>query len=318
MATAEKIVCCGGGVIGASWAFYFALKGHDATVYDISDPALDKARASVAQCIDRMKGFGVIDSKDGEAILARISYTLDPKEAFTGATVIQENVPEKLEIKQSTLELIETYAPDDCLYASSTSGMPITSIAAKARHPERCVGSHPFNPPHLMPLVEITKGEKTEQKYVDRAVAFYRSIGKEPVVLQKEKIGFIANRLQHVILRESMSLVAEGVCTVPEIDRALIYGVGLRWASVGAVMTGELGSASGIRESNEKFHKLNETIFQDIENRQLVPEDWGEVAEAGVADEFASNPDFMGHDREAVSAFRDQVLVELLKLHHKL
>lgn len=316
--TEEKIVCCGGGVIGASWAFYFALKGHGVTVYDISDEALERARSSVEHCIESMKGFDVIDDAAGAEIRERIAYTTDPEAAFTGATLIQENVPEKLDIKQSTLELIERYAPDDCLYASSTSGMPITNIAAKAAHPERCIGSHPFNPPHLMPLVEITKGEKTEQQYVDRAVAFYHSIGKEPVVLQKEKIGFIANRLQHVILRESMSLVAEGVCTVPEIDRALIYGVGLRWASVGAVMTGELGSANGIRESNEKFHKLNESIFQDIENRQLVPENWGEVAEKGVADEFASNPDFMGHNRQEVASFRDNVLVELLKLHHKL
>jgi len=314
----KKIVCCGGGVIGSSWAVYFSFKGYPVTVYDINDQAIEKSKTSVSGIIGSLKNLGVLSDKQADEVAVGIAFTADPAAAFTGAYLIQENVPEKLELKHAVLDVIELYAPDTAIFASSTSGMPISSIAAKCKHPERCIGAHPFNPPHLMPLVEIGKGEKTQQRYVDEAVAFYRSIGKEPVVMLKEKVGFIANRLSHVVLREVMSLVTEGVCSVEDIDKSLTYGLGLRWASVGQVMVGELGSANGIGESIVKFKGLNESIFQDIENLQYVPEDWPEVAQKGVDEEKVHMPDYVGHTTPEIAAFRDSVLIELLRLHHKL
>ncbi len=313
-----KVTCYASGVIGTSWATNFALKGCEVTVYDLNRGLLAHAKQMVQDNLYHLARQNCFSFDYIPDIMDRIQYTTDPEAAVAEAEFIQESGPEKLELKRQFAALFDRCAPADCIVASSTSGLRISDITAESATPGRYIGAHPFNPPHLIPLVEITRGPETRQDVLDRAVAFYRAMGKEPIVLQKEKIGFVANRLSHAVLREVMSLVNEGVCSPEDADRALTYGPGLRWAAVGQVMIAELGTQGGVRAGTERFTPLNESIFRDLENRTTGPENWADVAEAGVIAEKRDMPDWIGHTTEDIAAFRDNVLVDLLKLHRKL
>lgn len=313
-----KVTCYASGMIGTSWATNFALKGCEVIVYDLNDTLLERARAQIQSNLSDLIKEGCIDGQWLQSIMERVSFTTNAERALRDAEFIQESGPERLAIKRDMVALFDELAPNNCIIASSTSGLKISDITAQSAFPERYIGAHPFYPPHLIPLVEITKGDQTSPEVIQRALDFYREMGKEPIVLQKEKAGFVANRLSHAVLREVMSLVHEGVCSVEDADKALTYGPGLRWAAVGQVMVGELGTPGGIRAGTERFMLLNESIFRDLENRTTVPEDWADVAEAGIRQEKAHMPDSIGHTTEEIAAFRDHVLVELLKLHKKL
>lgn len=313
-----KVTCYAAGIIGSSWATNFAMCGCEVFIYDQTDEFLVRAQKLIHNNLDFLEKMGCLTRMEVQDIEGRIHYTIDTKEAIENANFIQESGPENLEIKHEIVREIEQYAPEDCVIASSTSGLRITSIAQDTIHPERFIGAHPFNPPHLIPLVEITKGEKTSDHFLNFAVAFYRQMKKEPIVLKKEKVGFVANRLSHAVLREVISLVDEGVCTPEEADKALVYGPGLRWASIGQILIGELSSSGGWQETAVRFRPLNETIFRDLENRTQLPENWGEVASLGARQSIEHMPEKIGHSREAISQFRDHVLIELLKLHGKL
>lgn len=315
---AQKVVSYASGVIGTSWATNFALKGCDVTVYDIEDRFLETAKERIRGFLEDLASRQCIEESAILSVMGRITYTTDVEQALTGAEFIQESAPEKLELKQSIVALIDRYAPPECVVASSTSGLRISDITAQSAHPWRYVGAHPFNPPHLIPLVEITKGDKTAPETVEQAVAFYRSVGKEPVVLNKEKVGFIANRFQHAVLREVIALVTEGVCSVADADRALTYGPGMRWAAIGQGLIGELASPDGARAFNDAFRPASERIFRDLSAMTEIPDVWSDLVEAGVEAEKAELSDCIGHTREEIAGFRDQVLLSLLKLHGKL
>ena len=313
-----RVTCYGAGLIGASWATNFALEGGQVRVYDLDRASLERAKRQIEESLMDLSGFGCLSSDRAREISADILFTTDAGEALEGTEFVQESGPEKLEVKQAIMADIEAHISDDCPVASSTSGMRISDITAQARVPSRFVGAHPFNPPHLIPLVEITRSEKTDEICLERVLQFYRSMKKEPIVLKKEKIGFVANRLSHAVLREVMSLVAEGVCTPEDADRALVYGPGLRWASIGQILIGELGSQGGNREAAVRFKALNEAIFRDLENRVTLPDNWGEISARGAEEALAHMPERIGHTREAVARFRDSVLIALLHLHGKL
>ena len=203
----KKVACLGGGIIGSSWAITYAMHGKDVTIRDINEEQLQRSREQMKKSLDALVEAHAITTERKQEIISSVKFTLSVEEALNGAHVVQENGPERLEIKQAILEEAEKYIESDTLYASSTSGLSITDIAANAIHPERCVGAHPYNPPHLIPLVELTKGEKTSQSVVDLAYEFYQSVGKEAVVLKKECPGFISNRLQLALYREMVDLV---------------------------------------------------------------------------------------------------------------
>lgn len=315
----KKVACCGAGVIGSSFAAHFALKGYPVNVYEISDTAVEHAKKGVNDVLDSLKAEGVISETQIKEIYGRILYTTDPKTAFGDVQFVQENGPEKIEIKQSIVAMLDQYTTDDCIIASSTSGKKISEITAKSGKAGRYVGAHPWNPPHLIPLVEIAKSEKTDPEAVTAAVEFYRMVDKEPVVLKKEKLGFIANRLAHAIWREEVALVSEGVCTLEECDTALLYGPGLRYAIFGPGMIYELSGTDGLYGAIDKFSELTGAVFSDLSNTKGYPDNWGaEAAAAQIQEEVRHLPAFKGKTREEQAHWRDHVLVELLKLHHKL
>ena len=233
VADIKRAACVGGGVIGSSWAIQFAMRGLAVTLYDINDEQLKRSEAQMHKSLDALEQFNAITPERRGSIVAAIRLTTSMEEAVADAQFIQESGPERLEIKQSILAQVEACAAADALYASSTSGLLISDIAAKAAHPERCVGAHPYNPPHLIPLVELTSGDKTDPALLRLAYDFYQSIGKEAVLLRRECPGFIANRLQLALYREVQDLVMRGVCSVEDADKALVYGPGLRWAIFG-------------------------------------------------------------------------------------
>ncbi len=314
----QRVACLGGGVIGASWALAFAMHGLDTVLYDINDEQLEKSRAQLEKSLDALEAYGAVTPEQRAEIASRVRFTADMAEAVTGARFIQESGPERLNIKRSILAQAERYASPDAIYASSTSGLLISDIAAEAAHPERCVGAHPYNPPHLIPLVELTKGETTADWALDCAKAFYHTIGKEPVVLRRECPGFIANRLQLALFREVQDLVVRGVCSPEDADKALVYGPGLRWAIFGHHMIMQLGNPGGFTGMQQMLGSSGDVWLADMASWTHQPEHYAELVQPGIDAEMANFPEHIGHTNAECIAYRDKMLIELLKLHRKL
>ena len=314
----KRVACVGGGVIGSSWAIQFAMKGLDVVLYDINDEQLAKSQAQMHKSLDALEQFKAVTPQRRQEIADRVKLTTSMEEAVKNAQFIQESGPERLEIKRSILAQVEEYASSDAIYASSTSGLLVSDIAAQAVHPERCVGAHPYNPPHLIPLVELTSGDKTDPELLQLAYDFYQSIGKEAVLLRKECPGFIANRLQLALYREVQDLVMRGVCSVEDADKALVYGPGLRWAIFGHNMIMQLGNPGGLTGMVQMLGNSGDRWLADMASWTHQPDNWAQVAQPGVDQEMANFPDHIGHTNEDCAKYRDQMLIELLKLHRKL
>lgn len=312
------VASIGGGVIGSSWTLLFAMRGLKVWQYDINQEQIDNCVKNIARSIDSLLEFGAIQADQVESIKGRISYTTSIAEAVKDAQFIQENGPERLPIKQSILAEIEAAAPVDAIYASSSSGLLISDVTANAAHPERCVGGHPYNPPHLIPLVEITYSGKTDQSNVQLAKAFYQSIGKEAVVLNRECPGYIANRLQLAVYREMIDLVMRGVCTAEDADKALTFGPGIRWAIFGHNMIMQLGNPGGLKGMMAMLGTGGDVWLADMADWKHMPnEEYGEIAQASVDEMMKNFPDEVGHTNPEIARYRDKMLIEILKLHHK-
>lgn len=314
----KQVASIGGGVIGSSWTTLFALRGLKVYQYDINDECIEKCKEHIESNLASLVEFGAIEADKVEGIKANISYTTTIAEAVKDAQFIQENGPERLPIKQSILAEIEAAAPADALYASSSSGLLISDVTANATHPERCVGGHPYNPPHLIPLVEITYCEKTDQANVQLAKDFYQSIGKEAVVLNRECPGYIANRLQLAVYREMIDLVMRGICSAEDADKSLVYGPGIRWAIFGHNMIMQLGNPGGLKGMMEMLGDGGDAWLADMADWKHMPnKEYGEIAQASVDEMMKKFPDEVGHTNQECAKYRDKMLVEILKLHHK-
>lgn len=315
----KKIACVGSGVIGYSWALYYSLKGLSVNAYDLTEKKLDLAKQRIHESLINLKKNGVVDDKEVAEIEGRIKYTTSMEEAVKDVEFITESGPESYEIKQKMVEEMEKYTSSETIISSSTSGLLITEIAKNAKHPERFIGAHPYNPPHLIPLVELTKGEKTSEKVLEMTKEFYQLIDKEPVVLQKEALGFICNRIQMALYREVCSLVMNGVCTIEDADKAVTYGPGLRWAIMGPSLVFELGGGQGHIDGLMKH--LNPSIslwLHDMADFKDFPPEFPEVARKGVEESLKNRPKEIGNDDASLAEYRDKMLIELLKLHNKL
>lgn len=315
----KKVAVYGTGLIGSAWGVDFLRNDCNVFFYDLDDEKLAAAKQSLQEYFDFLMQAGVMTEETVAACMARAVFTTDVKTAVEDTVFIQENGPERIAIKQSIIADIERYCPDSAVIGSSTSGLLISDIAANAKHPERIVGGHPYNPVYLIPLVELSKGEKTSQASIDAAVAFYRSVGKEPIVLQKECPGFISNRIQMAINREAYDLVYRGVCSVEDVDRAVTFGPGLRWAIIGPHLVNQLtGGKGGFRFTAEVFAPVTKAWLEDMARWTEAPEEYTEIAIQGIADEMAHREPGTGQTDEELIAYRNKGLVELLKFHGKL
>ena len=301
-----RVGLIGTGVIGASWASHFLGRGLEVVATDPAPGAEAALRAAVAAHWPSLESLGLAEG----ASQARLHFVATPEEAVAGAGFVQENAPERLEVKRALFARLDAAAPPETLLASSTSTITISEFQdACARHPERVVLGHPFNPPHLVPLVEVAGGRLTSAAAIDRAMAFYRDIGKHPIHLKKEVRGHVANRLQAALWQEAFNLVQAGVASVADIDAAIAHGPGLRWALLGPFLNLHLsGGPGGIGALFEKpLWAATEAMWRDLGQVQVDPALAAQVAQ-GVAEEVAPR------DPAEMLRQRDAVLLALLRL----
>src|SRR5438552_2733734 len=237
----KRIAIVGTGVIGASWAAEYLARGFDVIA---TDPA-PNAEANLRKYVDEAwKDLTSIGLSKG-ASRDRLTFTTDMKEALSKADLVQENGPERPDFKMKLFADMDDATPVDSIIASSSSGITPSVMQSKCEHPERVLVGHPFNPPHIIPLVEVVGGSKTAPEAIQRAMAFYASIGKKPIRLGKELPGHVANRLQAALYREMLYLIEQGVLSVEDTDAAVSYGPGLRWGVMGQSLQWHLGGGAG-------------------------------------------------------------------------
>lgn len=309
----------GAGVIGYSWALKFAMAGLEVWAQNRTEESGALARERVLTSLDSLVKNDVYSEAQAAEIAGRIHYTTSIEEAVRNAQFIQESAAEHYEVKWELVRAIEAAAASDAIVASSTSGLLVSEIAKDAAHPERFCGGHPYNPPHLIPLVEITKGERTTDETVTCAKAFYARVGMEPVVLQKEALGFICNRLQMALYREVANLVLSGVCAIEDADKAVTFGPGIRWGIMGPSLVFELGGGKG--GVSGLMNHLNDSIslwLADMADWKSFPPEFAQVAQEGVDEELAARPAEIGNTPESLADYRDHMIIEILKLHGKL
>lgn len=305
--TNPKIAVVGTGVIGASWATCFLAHGYDVAATDPADGAEERLRTTVAQQWPAMKRIGLSEGASPD----RLSFHTDLAEAVKDAFFIQESGPEREDIKRETIRQIDAAAPPDAIIASSSSGIRTSDVQDAASRPERVLLGHPFNPPHLIPLVEVAGGKLTAPEFVERAMQFYADLGKKPIQLQREVPGHIANRLQAALWREAFHLVSEGVASVSDIDAAIAHGPGLRWALLGPFLNLHLsGGDRGIRHALEHLGPPIENWWEDQGDVKITPA-LIQALGKGV-DEELSNSDLA----EVVSE-RNDILLTMLELKNR-
>jgi len=281
-----KTAVIGAGVIGASWTALFLAHGLEVVVNDPRPDVEALVRDYIRNNLSTLEALGLPTAN----LEAKLRFEADLERAVAGADLVQENGPERIEFKQDLWERISKVVGDKALLLSSSSAKTATEQALKSSRPERLLVGHPFNPPHLIPLVEVVPGEKTSEDAVADAVAFYAALGKVPRVVRKEKPGFVANRLQRAIFRECCYLVIEGVVKVDELDDIVTSSIGLRWAADGPFRSFHLGGgAGGFRSFFKQFGPgLNEAW------KNMAPVDLNEAAQdkiiAQAEASFAARP----------------------------
>lgn len=238
----RRVAIVGAGTIGASWAALFLAHGLEVVVSDPASDAEAQTRARVAAAWPVLKELGrVAEGASSDAL----HFEPDLTAALADVDFVQENAPEREDFKIDLFARMDAILPPHVIVASSSSGLIMSRLQSRCQHPERFVIGHPFNPPHLIPLVEVVGGDKTSADTIDRSIAFYQAMGKYPIRLNKEVPGHIANRLQAAVWREAIHLAAENVASVADIDAAISQGPGLRWALFGPHMTFNLGGGEG-------------------------------------------------------------------------
>ena len=298
----RRIAVVGSGIIGASWSSLFLAHGLDVVAYDPSPDAEDGLRSFVRQALSQLKELG--HDREG-----RLRFTPDLSEALEGADFVQENAPEKEELKRRLLAQMDDILPPEVIVASSTSALVRSSIVADCRNKPRFIVAHPFNPPHLVPLVELV-GE--DEAVVARARDFYQSLGQKPVVLRREMPGHIANRLSSALYREAVYLVEQGVASVADIDAAVCNGPGLRWAIMGPHMTYHLGGGpGGIAHYLSHLGPSQVKRWASLGSPSLGPEVQDKIIQ-GVAEEAA------GRSIAELEQERDRLLVAILRLRNEM
>jgi 3-hydroxyacyl-CoA dehydrogenase len=301
-ARVRTVAVIGAGTIGASWAAWFLARGCDVVASDPAPHGEAFVRGFVAEAWPALTRLGLAAGADPE----RLRFERDPVAAAERADVVQESAPERIELKQALLGRLDAALPAERIIASSTSGFTVSAMQTEMRHPERLVVGHPFNPPHIIPLVEVVGGGRTSEAAVDWAMAFYQAVGKHPIRIRKEIPGHVANRLQMALWREVVHLVGEGVVSVADADAAIALGPGLRWAIMGPALTFHLaGGTGGMTHFLDHFGAFMETRWAELGTPKLTPA-IAQALTAGVAEEVA------GRSIAALAARRDAALLDIL------
>lgn len=253
-----KTICnLGCGTMGFGTAIAFAQHGYDVNMYGRKDASIERAMKNIHATLANMIDNGLITKADADALLPRIHGVTTLKDAAANADFVIESIAEDLGIKQATYKEMEEYLAPDVIFATNSSGLSPTAIASVLDHPERFVVAHFWNPPHLVPLVEVVPGAKTNQETVDITWQLMEKIGKKPVALLKEAPGFVGNRLQFALLREALHCVKEGIATAEAVDTICKYSIGRRLSTTGPIETADLGGL-------DIFYNISAYLFADL------------------------------------------------------
>src|SRR5437660_655239 len=304
----RRIAIIGTGVIGASWTALFLAKGLEVVATDPAPNAEAALKKFVEAAWPALKRLGLAPG----ASASKLTFTPDLATAVKGADLVQENGPERIDFKKKLYGQLDELLPPDVIIASSSSGLTMSEIQSGCPlHPERCVIAHPFNPPHLVPLVEIVGGAKTSEETIQRAARFYTALGKQTVRLNKELPGHVANRLQAALGREVYHLVSEGVVSAADVDTALSWGPGLRWGVMGNMMLNHLGGGPGGSEHffqqftgpmTAGWKTLGSPVLTPEVQKKLIDSVHAEVGSRTIAE---------------LEAERDEILLGLIELRTK-
>lgn len=298
-----KIAVVGAGTIGASWAALFLAAGHDVHVYDVADHTEAFVTGFIRNAWPHLQMLGLAPQGQPHAA----NFHKQPETAVSHADFIQESVPERLDVKLELFRRIEFHLKEQTIVASSTSGLLLSDLQRGFRDPSPVILGHPFNPPHLIPLVEVLGNELTGNGLLDRAQSFYESCGKVTIRIKREVPGHVANRLQAALWREAISLVTEGVASVEDVDKAVSSGPGLRWAVMGPHMIFSLASGGlGMEGSIERYGSAIQHWWASMGSVALAPATRRILAEGVKAEEA-------GRSFEQLTEERDQTLIAILK-----
>jgi 3-hydroxyacyl-CoA dehydrogenase len=304
----RRVAIIGTGVIGASWTALFLANGLDVVATDVAPGAEAALKRFVAAAWPALQRLGLAS----DAAQNRLSFTAAMTDAVKGADMVQENGPEKIEFKKTLYRQLDELLDPNVIIASSSSGLTMSEIqSACEMHPERCVIGHPFNPPHLIPLVEIVGGAKTSKDTIERAAEFYTSIGQRTVRVNKEMPGHVANRLQAALAREVYYLVSEGVVSAADVDTALCWGPGLRWGIMGNMMLNHLGGGpGGIEHFFQQFTGPMTAWWKTLGSPVLTPEVQKKLIDSVHAEVGSRSIDELATER-------DEVLLGLIELRNE-
>ena len=302
----HRVAIVGTGVIGASWAAQYLARGFDVVATDPAPNAEANLRKYVADAWPALTTIGLSPGAAQE----RLRFTASMKEALSQADFVQENGPERPEFKIKLFADMDDATPPDSLIASSSSGITMSVMQSKCAHPERCVVGHPFNPPHIIPLVEVVGGTKTSREAIEQAMKFYAAMGKKAIYLRKELPGHVANRLQAALYREVAYLIQEGVLSVADADDAVSWGPGLRWGVMGPSLQWHVGGgAGGIKHFMEHLMDPLGGMMKTLGNPEITPALKKTIAD-GVLKEAANR------SVEQLAKQENELLLGLLRLRN--
>src|ERR1700747_2150687 len=304
----RNVAIVGTGVIGASWAALYLARGLNVVA---TDPA-PNAEANLRRYIDAAWKDLTTIGLSPKASRDNLRFTLDMKKALSDADFVQENGPERQDFKIKLFADMDAATPEDSIIASSSSGLTMSVMQSACKHPERCVTGHPFNPPHVIPLVEVVAGAKTSPQTVERAISFYTSIGKKPIHVRKEVVGHVANRLQAALYREIVYLIEQGVLDVADSDAAVCWGPGLRWGVMGPNLLFHLGGGQGgIQHFMDHLAGPLSTWWKDLGTiTEFSPEIKKTIIEGVQVEGGSRSIEELEHERDAM-------LLELLAMRAK-
>ncbi|MBV8449481.1 MAG: 3-hydroxyacyl-CoA dehydrogenase [Hyphomicrobiales bacterium] len=274
----STVAVIGTGFIGRAWAISFARAGHDITLWDEDRAATDRAVEFIADVLPDLAANDLLGGATPAELLGRLHITRDLAGALMGAVHVQENAPERVDVKKALFAKLDRLAPEDAVIASSTSAILPSRFTGELAGRHRCLIIHPINPPYLIPAAEIVPAPWTSADVVKRARDFLIAAGQAPIVMKRELDGFVMNRMQGALLEEAFRLVADGYASVEDVDVGIREGLALRWSFMGPFETIDLNAPGGVRDYVERYHNIYKILFAQMQRRI----DW----EGNVLDEI--------------------------------
>ncbi|MEY8416643.1 3-hydroxyacyl-CoA dehydrogenase family protein [Tissierella praeacuta] len=308
----KKIGIAGAGTMGSGIAQIFARKGYEVVVTDVKEEFLENSKRLVSIFNKSLIEEGLMGESEVESTIKNIKYNVD-KKIFSDCDIIIEAIIEKIDIKQDFWKEVEKVAKPDAIFATNTSGLSITEISKKLENKGRFIGMHFWNPPHIIPLVELIKGDGTKDEIINILLKLLKKIDKEPVVVQKDVPGFIGNRIQFAVFREALNIVEKGIATFEDVDRAMKYGPGFRYPIIGPLETADLGGL-------DTFYYISSYLFNDlsdVKEPQEILKKLMNNKELGVKSKKGFYDYSYGKDEEAIKR-RDKMFFKMLKHIHNL